>query len=159
MIFLIYLWLCWVFSLVAESGGYSRCGAWTSHCGGFSWSRAWALGWVGFSSCDAAGSVVAAHGLSCSAPCGIFPDQGSNPRLLYQQEDSLPLAELPRKPCDGFWKWIAYFIELRVKAVGTTASHELVRCIQSSMEPSSKPELAAIIPLCGWRQEVREITN
>ena len=93
MIFLIYLWLCWVFSLVAESGGYSRCGAWTSHCGGFSWSRAWALGWVGFSSCDAAGSVVAAHGLSCSAPCGIFPDQGSNPRLLRGQADSLPLSQ------------------------------------------------------------------
>ena len=26
-----------------------------------------------------AGSVVVAHGLSCSAACGIFPDQGSNP--------------------------------------------------------------------------------
>ena len=27
------------------------------------------------------GSVVVAHGLSCSAACGIFPDQGSNPAL------------------------------------------------------------------------------
>ena len=26
-----------------------------------------------------AGSVVVAHGPSCSAACGIFPDQGSNP--------------------------------------------------------------------------------
>ena len=25
------------------------------------------------------GSVVVAHGLSCSAACGIFPDHGSNP--------------------------------------------------------------------------------
>ena len=24
------------------------------------------------------GSVVVAHGLSCSVACGIFPDQGSN---------------------------------------------------------------------------------
>ena len=24
-------------------------------------------------------SVAVAHGLSCSAACGIFPDQGSNP--------------------------------------------------------------------------------
>ena len=29
------------------------------------------------------GSVVVAHGLSCSAACGIFPDQGLNPRLLH----------------------------------------------------------------------------
>ena len=30
-----------------------------------------------------AGSVVVAHGPSCSAACGIFPDQGSNPRPLH----------------------------------------------------------------------------
>ena len=29
------------------------------------------------------GSVVVAHGLSCSAACGIFPDQRSNPCPLY----------------------------------------------------------------------------
>ena len=29
-----------------------------------------------------------AHGLSCSAACGIFPDQGSNPCPLHWQEDS-----------------------------------------------------------------------
>ena len=34
------------------------------------------------------GSVVVAHGLSCSAACGIFPDQGSNPCLLHWQVDS-----------------------------------------------------------------------
>ena len=37
------------------------------------------------------GSVVVAHGLSCSAACGIFPDQGSNPCLLHRQADSQPL--------------------------------------------------------------------
>ena len=37
------------------------------------------------------GSVVVAHGLSCSAACGIFPDQGSNPCPLHQQADSQPL--------------------------------------------------------------------
>ena len=31
------------------------------------------------------GSVVVAHGLSCSAACGIFPDQGSNPCPLHWQ--------------------------------------------------------------------------
>ena len=38
-----------------------------------------------------AGSVVVAHGPSCSAACGIFPDQGSNPRPLHWQADSKPL--------------------------------------------------------------------
>ena len=36
-------------------------------------------------------SIVAAHGLSCSAVCGIFPDQGSNMRFLHWQVDSYPL--------------------------------------------------------------------
>ena len=36
------------------------------------------------------GSVVPARGLSCSEACGIFPDQGSNLRLLHWQADSLP---------------------------------------------------------------------
>ena len=38
-----------------------------------------------------AGSVVVAHGLSCSAACGILPDQGSNPCPLHWQADSQPL--------------------------------------------------------------------
>ena len=38
-----------------------------------------------------AGSVVVAHGPSCSAACGIFPDQGSNPSPLHWQADSQPL--------------------------------------------------------------------
>ena len=39
-----------------------------------------------------AGSVVAVHRLSCSAAFRVFPDQGSNPRLLHWQADSLPLS-------------------------------------------------------------------
>ena len=46
----------------------------------------------GLSSCGSwaleAGSVVVAHGLSCSVACGIFPDQGSNPCPLHWQADS-----------------------------------------------------------------------
>ena len=38
-----------------------------------------------------AGSVVVAHGLSCSAACGIFLDQGSNPCALHRQADPQPL--------------------------------------------------------------------
>ena len=35
-----------------------------------------------------AGSVVVAHGLSCSVACGIFLDQGSNLCPLHWQADS-----------------------------------------------------------------------
>ena len=38
------------------------------------------------------GLGVVAHGLSCSAACGIFPDQGSNLFLLHWEADSLPLS-------------------------------------------------------------------
>ena len=37
-------------------------------------------------------SVVVAWGHSCSAACGIFPDQGSNPCLWHWPVDSLPLS-------------------------------------------------------------------
>ena len=33
-----------------------------------------------------AGSVAVAHGPSCSAACGIFPDQGSNPCSLHLRQ-------------------------------------------------------------------------
>ena len=36
-------------------------------------------------------SVVVAHGLSCSAACGIPPGQGLNPCPLHWQADSQPL--------------------------------------------------------------------
>ena len=84
--FLIYFWMHWVFiaacglSLVVASGGYSL------------------LRWAGFSlqlllllwstGSRHVGSVVVAHGLSCSMACGIFPDQGLNPCLLHWQVDS-----------------------------------------------------------------------
>ena len=49
-LFLIYFWLHWVFiaglglSLVVVSGATLCCGAWASHCGGFCFCGAWALG-------------------------------------------------------------------------------------------------------------------
>ena len=87
--YLFYLWLCWVFvsvrglSLVVASGGHS-----SSWCAGLS------LSWPLLSQSTGsrcAGSVIVAHGLSCSAACGIFPDQGSNPCPLHWQADSQPL--------------------------------------------------------------------
>ena len=41
-----------------------------------------------------------AHGLSCSAACAIFPDQGLNPCFLHWQADSLPLSRQGRCACN-----------------------------------------------------------
>ena len=96
----IYFWLCWVFvsvrglSLVAESGGHS-----SSQCAGLSLSRPLLLRSTGS---GRAGSVVVAHGSSCSAACGIFPDQGSNPCPLHWQADSQPLHHR-EAPLQIFW--------------------------------------------------------
>ena len=69
--------------LVVASGGHS-----SSRCAGLSLSRPLLLRRTGS---RRAGSVVVAHGPSCSAACGIFPDQGSNPCALHWQADSQPL--------------------------------------------------------------------
>ena len=85
----IYFWLCWVFvsvqglSLVAASRGHS-----SSRCAGLSLSRPLLLRSTGSRH---AGSVIVAHGPSCSAACGIFPDQGLNTCPLHWQADSQPL--------------------------------------------------------------------
>ena len=70
-------------SPVAASGGHS-----SSRCAGLSPSRPLLLRSTGS---RRAGSVVVAHGPSCSAACGILPDQGSNPCPLHWQADSQPL--------------------------------------------------------------------
>ena len=86
----IYFWLCWVFvslrglPLVVASGGHS-----SSWCAGLSLSRPLFLRSTGS---RRAGSVVVAHGPSCSAACGILPDQGSSPCPLHWQADSQPLC-------------------------------------------------------------------
>ena len=92
----IYLWLCWVFisvrglSLVVASGGHS-----SSRCAGLSLSRPLLLRSTGS---RRAGSVIVAHGPSCSAVCGIFPDQGSNLWPLHWQADSQPLCHQGNPP-------------------------------------------------------------
>ena len=70
-------------SPVVAGGGHS-----SSRCAGLSLSRPLLLRSTG-SRC--AGSVVVAHGPSCSAARGIPPDQGSNPCPLHWQADSQPL--------------------------------------------------------------------
>ena len=92
----IYFWLCWVFvsalglSLVAASRGHS-----SSRCAGL--SLLWPL-MLRSTGSRCAGSVIVAHGPSCSMACGIFPDQGSNPCPLHWQADSQPLRH-QGSPC------------------------------------------------------------
>ena len=48
------------------------------------------------------GSVVVAHGFSCSSACGIFLDQGSNVCPLCWQVDSQPLCHQGSPPHNCF---------------------------------------------------------
>ena len=60
--------LCAAFLQFRGLGAILCCGAWASHCSGFSCSRAQFYG--------AQASVVASHGLSSSMTCWIFHNQG-----------------------------------------------------------------------------------
>ena len=86
---------CRLFSSCREWGLLPSCNVLASLCSGFS-CGAQTLGHMGsavvapeFWSSD---SIVVAHGLSCSEVYGIFLNQGSNPRLLHWQVDSLQLS-------------------------------------------------------------------
>ena len=70
-------------SLVVASGGHS-----SSRCVSLSLSQPLLLRSTGSRRAD---SAVVAHGPSCSAACGILPDQGSNPCPLHWQADFQPL--------------------------------------------------------------------
>ena len=81
-----FYWLCWVFvaahgfSLVLASGGYSlvvACRLLTVVASLVAKHRLWSVG-----------SVVAPPGLSCSAACGLIPDQGWNQCPLHCKADS-----------------------------------------------------------------------
>ena len=82
--------LCEGFSLVAASEGHS-----SSRCVGLSLSWLVLLRSTGS---RRAGSVIVAHRASCSEACGIFPDQGSNPRPPHQEADSQPLRHQGSPP-------------------------------------------------------------
>ena len=108
----IYLWLCWVFvsvrglSPVVASGVHS-----SSPCAGLSLPRPLLLRSTGS---RRAGSVAVAHGPSCSAAFGIFPDQGSNPCPLHWQADSQPLRH-QESPKIDFW-FAEFWIDFRNSA-------------------------------------------
>ena len=84
------LFCVWAFSS-CSSGGHS-----SSRCAGLSLSRPLPSRSTGS---RRAGSAVVAHGPSCSAACGIFPDQGSNPCSLHWQADFQPLRHQGSPKC------------------------------------------------------------
>ena len=75
--------LCEGFLQLRRAGATLHRGARASHYCGLSCWRS--------TGSRRAGSVIVAHGPSCSAACGILPDQGSNPCPLHWQADSQPL--------------------------------------------------------------------
>ena len=108
------------FSSCGERGATLRCGAQASHCSGFSCCRARALGaraqwlWLAGSAVVArglqsVGSVVVAHGLSCSTACGIFPDQGCQP-LIYLSSLWICLLQTFQK--NGIIQYVAFCVWL-----------------------------------------------
>ena len=96
-------------SPVAASGGHS-----SSRCAGLSLSRSLLLRSTGS---RRAGSVVVAHGLSCSAACGIFPDQGPNPCPLHWQADSQPLRHQGSPQYLFLFSLALYILELAFPAL------------------------------------------
>ena len=90
-----------------QAGATLHRGARASHCRGLS---------LRSTGSRRAGSVVVAHGVSCSAACGILPDQGSNPCPLHGQADSQPLRH-QGSPLSLFFNGLSPHIEVFVQKV------------------------------------------
>ena len=68
------------------------------------------------------GSIVAVCGLSGSAACGIFPDQGLNPCLLLWQVDFCPLCHQGSPLCN-FLILFFFIVVLFLKAGAVCWKH------------------------------------
>ena len=69
----------------------------------------------------------AVHGLSCSAACGVYLDQGSNLCPLYWRADSYPLCHKGSPKCNHFFLhlfWVLFvYLFLSPGTWGTLAQH------------------------------------
>ena len=120
--------LCEGFSLVAASGGRS-----SLRCAGLSPSRPLLLRSTGT---RRAGSIIVAHGPSCSAACGIFPDQSSNPCALHWQADSQPLCH------QGSHKFILIclcLLSISQRSLSLSSRFKTPSLIQYVLSPSFSP--------------------
>ena len=111
--------------LVVASGGHS-----SSRCAGLSLSRPLLLWSTGS---RRAGSVVVAHGPSCSVACGILPDQGSNPCPLHWQADSQPL-------CHQGSPYFVTFVRGNYYNIFNLRPLEILVQPRSSLSPGEKSE-------------------
>ena len=91
------------FSRCGERGATLHRGARASRCRGLS---------LRSTGSRRAGSVVVAHGPSCSAARGILPDQGSNPCRLHWQADSQPLRHQGSPASFLFFLFFLFFLNL-----------------------------------------------
>ena len=65
------------------------------------------------------GSGVGVHALSCSAACGIVPDQGLNPSPLHGHVDSVPPGKSPAGRLNGegqqeLGSWMEIRVEIHI---------------------------------------------
>ena len=73
------------------------------------------------------GSIVVVHRFSCSATCGLLPDQGSNPCPLHWQANSYPMHHQASPRTKTFWE------RFRTKSYITTPNLDLKRaCVMIS---------------------------
>ena len=82
-------------------GLFSSCEGLLSSCGVWMGLSLWSFLCYKAQAVSTWASVVVAHGLSCPAACGIFPNQWSNPCLRHWYADSLPLRH-QGSPTKGF---------------------------------------------------------
>ena len=80
------------------------------------------------------------HLLSCSAACGILPDQGSNPCLLHWQADSLPLSH-EGSPCS--WLFIGSLALSPTDVKGRPAYREGEWADKSYQDGVEQPDLTS----------------
>ena len=134
-----------VLSLRFCARAFSSCGKRghsSSRCAGLSLSRPLPLWSTGS---RRAGSVVVAHGPSCSAACGILPDQGSNPCPLHWQADSQPLRHQGSPPYHCFlisfsvYVFYCFFKASRRGRASQLARQNLIKCNDRSDIPTSLP--------------------
>ena len=99
---------------------------------------------VGSTGSRRAGSVVVAHGPSCSAACGILPDQGSNPCPLHWQADSQPLRH------QGSPEWTILIKQLCIQYLLCTrhcAEPWDITVSKTDMNPCPQSFLLILIPV------------
>ena len=82
---------------------------------------------------QSAGSVVVAHGLSCSTACGIFLDQGLDPCPLHWQADSFFFSFLYIYLFIYFWLCWVFVAVHRLSLVAASGGYSSLRCAGFSL--------------------------